>query len=106
MWYSAKLLFVSKVEGRPVEESLFEESIILVESDSLANARQNALKLAKDSEDGYKNDQGERVEWEFQKLIEIQDLCEESLYSGVEVFSTLYYRHNEIDEAERVEENP
>ena len=106
MWYSAKLLFVSKIEGRPVEESLFEESIILVESDSLANAQKHALKLAEDSEHGYENEQGERVEWEFQKLIEIQDLCEESLYSGIEVFSTLSYRHNESDEAERVEENP
>lgn len=97
MWFSAKCIFVSKIDGHLLSEPLCEESIILFEAESLESARQSALDLAKKAEHSYKNEQGEEVEWRFEELIEVQDLCEEQLYSGVEVFSRLFRRQLQAD---------
>jgi hypothetical protein len=95
MWYSAKLLYESEVlDGLPIEP-LCEESIILVEGKDELAARGEALRVAKESEHSYLNPDGKPVNWRFVELMEFQDLCEEKIYSGIEVFSTMFRKESE-----------
>ena len=37
----------------------------------------------------YQNDRGENVAWSFVEVVEVQDLCEETIEHGTEVWSRL-----------------
>jgi hypothetical protein len=90
MWYSAKLLFEILVDDDQSTPPSCDESIILIEASSETEARELAVKVAEDQQVDYLNFEGNRVSWIFRQLLELQDLREEALYSGVEVFSTRY----------------
>jgi hypothetical protein len=88
MWFAAKLLFESTVpdeDGRLLQE----ESIRLIQASDEADARSRACQLGNSEQHQYPNHLGETVAWQFVSVLEIQDLCEESLSDGMEVFSTL-----------------
>ena len=90
MWFAAKLLFESSVpneDGRLLQE----ESIRLIQASDEADARSRACQLGNSEQHQYRNDLGETVAWQFVSVLEIQDLCEESLSDGTEVFSTLHW---------------
>ncbi len=91
MWFAAKLLFESSVregDGRVLQE----ESIRLIQADDEAHAHAKATELGTTEEHQYPNEQGETVAWQFVGILEIQDLCEDNLFDGMEVFSTLKWR--------------
>ena len=89
-WFAAKLLFTALHNGHDEADPLCEESIILVRAESELKARQKAIESAAKMEHGYDNEQGERIEWKFLGILEIQDLCEEVLENGTEVFSHMF----------------
>ncbi len=87
MWFAAKLLFESSVrddDGRVFQE----ESIRLIQAEDEAQANSKANILGPSEEHEYLNEQGEIVRWQFVCVLEIQDLSEESVFDGMEVFST------------------
>src|SRR3989442_1169396 len=91
MWFAAKLLFESSVredDGRVLQE----ESIRLMQADDESHAYSKASQLGNSEEHHYLNEQGETVVWQFVSVVEIQDLCEENVSDGMEVFSTLKWR--------------
>ncbi len=90
MWYSAKLLFESEVMDNVEVSPLCEESIVLIEADNESEATEKAQQIGLKAEHSYANVEGVRVTWHFKRVLELQDLCEESIYSGVEVFSRLF----------------
>lgn len=93
MWYSAKLLIISAVDdGKKTVPALVEESIILIEAESPDTAKERALEAGLRMEHEYDNYRGRQVRWRFGKLLELQDLSEEKVFSGMEVFSTIYRR--------------
>ena len=93
MWYSAKLLYESHVDDDQRIGPLCEESIILVEADDEKSAEAKAVKHGQEGEHSYENPDGNMVVWRFVKVLETQDLCEEKLYPGVEVYSRLYRKN-------------
>src|SRR5436305_1855214 len=91
MWYAAKLLYESTggdQDGRVLQE----ESIRLIQATDEAEALTKAKRIGALDEHEYPNEEGETVVWRFVSALEIQDLCEESLFDGMEVFSTLEWR--------------
>jgi hypothetical protein len=88
MWFGAKLLFESSV---PDDDAgvLQEESIRLIEATDNAYAHLKANTLGTSEEHQYPNEQGETVSWRFVCVLEIQDLSQDSVFDGMEVFSTL-----------------
>jgi Domain of unknown function (DUF4288) len=89
-WFSVKLLFTSEIAGEADGDRLCEESIIVVSESDEEYARQSARAIALKMQHDYQNEHGELVHWRFVKILEIQDLCEEKIESGTEVWSRLF----------------
>lgn len=89
-WYSAKLLFQSKINDAWLEHPLCEASvrILLAESEEEAGARAQQVGVAAEHE--YQNEQKETVKWEFISVLDIQEIDGNSLEDGTEVYSELF----------------
>lgn len=88
-WYSAMIIYETEVEGPPDPSPIREESIRVIRADSEPLAWKKAEEVGRQNEHSYKNDRGELVSWRFVQVVEVQDLCEEELTDGVEVFSRM-----------------
>jgi hypothetical protein len=91
MWFAAKLLFESSVRDDD-DRVLQEESIRLIQADDETQAHAKASELGAAQEHQYPNERGEKVHWRFVGVVEVQDLCEDSISDGTEVYSTLKWR--------------
>ena len=89
-WFSARVLFVSMIDGHRESDPLCEESIILVNAEGEEDALKEADLVAKAMEHDYENEKGETVAWKLAGIVELQDLCEKSLGHGTEVFSHMF----------------
>lgn len=89
-WYSAKLLFESRVAGSIAPDALCDEVVLVLEASSEHEAFEKAEQLAHRKEVSYANVDGDEVTWHFCSVLDIQDLCVESIGSGTEVFSRLF----------------
>ncbi len=98
MWYSVEALFRCDVSGES-DNILYDRKIFLIDVDG---DKQKASKKAKQQalsfETAYKNFEGGDVSWHFVKVLEVQNLSEEKLYDGVEVFSRLVWGTEIADE--------
>ena len=65
------------------------ETIHLIQAENEAKALLKATDLGHSEEHNYPNEHGENVKWSFVCILEIQDLCEDNIFDGMEVFSTL-----------------
>lgn len=92
MWYSVESIFQCIVEGSPEEYQTEEHSIYLINVGADESPEEKAQIVGKNMEHQYKNEDGENVSWILKEISEIQDICEEELYDGVEVF----YRWNQV----------
>jgi len=88
MWFAAKLLLES-TGGDEGGRVLQEESIRLIQATNESDALSKATDLGRAEQRQYPNEQGEIVAWHFVSFIEIQDLCEDNVFDGLEVFSVL-----------------
>lgn len=88
---SAKLIFASEVEGDP-GDALGEEVIILVLAQSEEEAWLRARRMGVQREHSYVNEGGARVAWKSETVGEVQDLCETSLFDGMEVYSRMFWK--------------
>lgn len=88
-WYCAKLLLKAYLGSDSITETMKDESIRLISASSIEEAQQLALEVGHTLEHSYPNDKGETVYWKFISVMEIQDLCEDTLQHGMEVFSEL-----------------
>jgi len=89
-WYAARLLYESVVSDSKTVAPLCEESTILIEAQDEEDARRKANRLGKQRGHSYRNPYGEKVAWKFVNVIELQDLCEDRIENGTEVFSRLF----------------
>ena len=88
-WYSASITFESRVNGAVEVCPLWEWTVYLVRADSDKAAYAKATVAGKQSEHSYKNGDGEIISWHFLRVVEVQDLCLDSIEDGTEVFSKL-----------------
>ena len=90
MWYTAQILSQRRVLCENPPRPLMEVSIILVEAVDDQEAEKRALEHARDRGTDYLNAEGEKVVWEFVALLDIYDIDDQELCSGVEVFCVTY----------------
>ena len=96
-WYSAKLLYVCDVEGNSIKNSadvkessnLTEYSIRIFKAKSEEEAKEKAKQIGLKNQHYYKNYLDEKVSWNFVKVVEIQDLFEDEVLEGIEVYSSM-----------------
>ena len=93
-WYSARLLFECDVEDGQKVDPLCEVSIRLIKATDEIDAEKKAHEVGINEQCEYKNENGARVKWRFVRAIEIQDLCEEEIFHGVEVYSYLFRQNS------------
>jgi len=96
MWSGAKLLFESSIRDED-NRVLQEESIRVIEANDESEAKGKAITLGNSEQHDYGNVYGETVKWRFVSVLEIQDLCEASLFDGMEVFSQMKWNDPVID---------
>ncbi len=95
MWYSASLLMKGISPTRKVVDTLWEETIVLIEADSLAEAAAKAQPMALAAESEYVCASGESITWRFDRIERVYEIGEE-LCVGTELFSRLL-RNSEVD---------
>jgi hypothetical protein len=98
MWCSVEALFVCDVPDEPPEEVLYERRIFLIKTEDEQHVQDKAQQVALSFEVSYKNYEDNDVQWKFVKILEIQELYEEELYDGVEVFSRLQFGAESLDD--------
>ena len=94
MWYAVNLLYRS--EHIPTEDkpTIWEESIVLLEAGSEAEARNDAERIGKSGTRTYEVQDG-LVIWTFEQIERVYSINEENLRSGTEVFSR-FLRDSEV----------
>ena len=86
-WYSARLLFESVHDDNdPDAEHLWEESTVVFRCESGEDIGSKLTTLAKKGELSYANVYGNRVNWTFRELLEIQEISGYEVTDGTEVF--------------------
>jgi hypothetical protein len=85
-WYSASIIMKSDVSGT---EALCELSIRLVRANDRREAGSSAEAFGRKSEHEYLNDEGKLVKWRFARVEDIQEIADDDLKSGTEVYSRL-----------------
>lgn len=88
-WYAAELKFKCLVVGDPEDEPIFEASIRLVQAESADEAMAKAEALGRHSPHDYLNSAKERVAWTFMEVSEVQEIEEQTLQHGTEIFSRM-----------------
>ena len=91
MWYSVEALFRCDDANEKTNEVLYEKSIFLIKVENEQLVREKAERIARTFEVDYKNSDDDKVTWKFVKILDTQDICEDTLYDGVEVFSRLQW---------------
>jgi len=95
-WYSVRFLFESKVSDSKEADPLCEQSIRIFSAKSEEEVLEKANRFGAGEEHGYLNENGDKVEWAFVRILEIQDLCESEIVDGLEVFSRLYRKDESL----------
>jgi Domain of unknown function (DUF4288) len=83
-WYTARVLFRCDVAGKPHS---FEESYLMVRASDEEGAAQAASEAAAARGGSYRNPRGERVSVRVLSVLEAQEVLEDELTEGVEVYS-------------------
>ena len=86
MWYAVSLLYESIHDGRPSENDLWEERIVLVNAATESAARQEAERLGQEEECVYTSATGEDVRWLFRRIQQVCEIDAEVLTHGTELF--------------------
>lgn len=89
-WFSAAIIYESKMDGRAYDDSLRECSVRILLADSEEAAWTRAEEVGRKNEHSYLNSDGETVSWVFCEVGDVQELYEDSLADGDEVFSRMW----------------
>ncbi|HQH29236.1 MAG TPA: DUF4288 domain-containing protein [Oligoflexia bacterium] len=93
-WFAVVLLFESEVADGKDGKRLQEESVRLFKGNTKEEAEEKARLLGTQEEVSYRNTYGSEVCWRYVEITEVQDLCENDIFDGVEVFSRMSYADN------------
>lgn len=89
-WFSALILFECRVGGILPSDGFYELSVRLVQAKDSAAALAEAESIGKEHAHEYLNGEGELVSWTFKKVVEAQELANQTLTSGSEVYSRIF----------------
>ena len=99
-WFAARLLSESVHPDEPNGSTLFEESIVLLRARDAADASRRANELGAKPEAEYVSAAGDAVRWTFREVLEVQELVDDEIADGTEVYRALL-RADEVAERRR-----
>lgn len=87
MWYSARLLFeLMAVDERSDHEPFFEEKLIVFRCEDSENIVEHIHAVSRQDESEFENTAGYAVRWILREILEVQEVMDESIEDGTEVF--------------------
>ena len=86
-WFTAQLLFRSRLPDRPGDDGLWEERFVLFAAKDQDEARRKAELHGRSEEHEYIGGEGDIVRWQFERIGEICTVEASNFSDGVEVFS-------------------
>jgi hypothetical protein len=87
MWFAVNVLFEGVHVGRPPQESLWEERLLLIEADSETEAQQQAETRGRADQHQYTSATGDLIDWQFRQVERVYAIEGIALESGTELFS-------------------
>lgn len=100
MYFSALFLYRSVTASDIAEPPLYEETLVLIEADSMAEARRQAESMAQAPPQVYQNVRGETVTVTCERLVDVYAIAAERLEHGAELYSrhfTNYDAYRQFD---------
>lgn len=91
LWWAVRALYVCDVaSSRRAKRELVEESLFLIRSSTIPEARRKAEKVAKQAQIKYKNSAGETVRWKLIQVLEFQEIIARKVCDAGEIYFRLY----------------
>lgn len=84
MFYSAQMIHQFWINKKATHTT--DISIVIIEGDNSENAYKKALKIAKEKAKPYHNIYGKLVEWHFIGLADLQEIDDDKIKNGTEIF--------------------
>lgn len=88
-FYIAVGVFAGRCGGAS-EPTLYEENFSLVKASCLDQAQVRARKLFEARAHGYRNQDGEKVEWALEELVDVAPLVDGTLVDGAELYARFF----------------
>jgi hypothetical protein len=88
-WYVAEIIVRCEVGKLSKAKSLYDRQFKILRASTHEAAYHRALELGKQENHSYKNSSGEKVSWRFAGLGNLEELLDEALVDGTEIFSRL-----------------
>lgn len=95
MWFGVSILSKSCHAQVSADEPVWEESIVVVEANSIEEAEQLGIVIGQGQEVEYTVAGGDSVHWVFDSIGGVFEITAGSIGSGVEVFSR-YLKNSEV----------
>ncbi len=87
-WFSTRLLYRCLVDGEAdVSGTPYETCIYLIKAKDQDDAQAKSEKRGKKESRTFKDKGGRKVAWEFQSILQLQELDESKIEDGIEIFS-------------------
>lgn len=87
-WFAVRLLSESSIAQDPAAEPLFEDTLVLLRATNEEAAQRRGEEYGRAAEHEYENEAREVVRWEFREVLDVQEVLDEEVTDGTEV----YYR--------------
>jgi len=104
MYYAALVLQKATTGGSP-QLPLYEETVILIEAKSDAEARQKAEAIATGRQMNYRNPSGDLVVWSFERVVDVAPVID-TLQHGAEIYSRHFRNYDDYVRFETLMQRP
>jgi len=88
-WYVAEIIVRCRIGKSSKSKSLYDRQVKVLRASTHEAAYQRALELGKEENQSYKNSAGQKVFWKFVGLGDLEELHDENIIDGTEIFSRL-----------------
>lgn len=90
-WYTAILLFKTRIKDDLENNMMWEEVLVLVRANSDREAMVKADRVGRDMQGRMQNTHREAVMKYFVEVVDVEDLGEDRLHSGMPIYGWVYF---------------
>ncbi|MHC4840773.1 MAG: DUF4288 domain-containing protein [Planctomycetota bacterium] len=96
-WYSTRLLYRCLIDGEPDSSGTpYETCIYLIKAKDRDDAQAKSETRGKKEARSFKDKSGRKVSWEFDSILQLQQLDEGKIEDGIEIFSRYHMTRPEM----------
>nr|WP_057929833.1 DUF4288 domain-containing protein [Burkholderia ambifaria] len=88
MYFSALILKKATVGDEAADQ--FCENVVILEAESIEDARVAAQEYGKSQAHSYLNEAGQEINWSMERVVDVQEILDQSIKHGSEVYSRFF----------------